>query len=72
NQNREFAYRQSNITDSSGNFTLVVPYSTEGPSVSGTKFDTGPIGPYQLMIGDKKYDVRVPENVVMTGGIIGI
>jgi len=72
NQNREFTYRQSNITDGSGNFMLVVPYSTEGPSVSGTNFDTGPVGPYELMIGDKTYDVSVPEEVVMTGGVIGI
>ena len=72
NQNREFAYRQSNITDGSGNFMLVVPYSTEGPSISGTKFDIGPTGPYQLTIGDKKHDVHVPEEVVMTGGVIEI
>ncbi len=72
NQNREFTYMQSNITDSSGRFTLVVPYSTEGPSTSGTKFDTSPIGPYQLTVEDKKYDVKVPEEMVMTGGVIKV
>lgn len=72
NQEREFVYKQSNITDSGGRFTLVVPYSTEGPGESGTKFDTGPEGPYQLTIGDKNYDVNVPEDTVMTGGIIKV
>jgi oligosaccharyl transferase (archaeosortase A-associated) len=72
NQNREFVYRQSNITDGSGNFMLVVPYSTQGPATWSTKFDTGPTGPYQLTVGNKKYDVKVPEEIVMTGGIITI
>ena len=38
NSNRAFIYRQSNV--SNGQFTLVVPYSTEGPIAGGTNFDT--------------------------------
>jgi oligosaccharyl transferase (archaeosortase A-associated) len=72
NQNREFVYRQSNMTSKGGNFTLIVPYSTEGPATWSTRFDTGPIGPYQLKVGDKEYSVKVPEETVMTGGIITI
>ncbi|MDD1758371.1 MAG: oligosaccharyl transferase, archaeosortase A system-associated [Methanotrichaceae archaeon] len=70
NKNRGFVYRQSNTTDSNGEFTLVVPYSTEGPLLNGTNFDTIPIGPYQLSVGDKTYEVRVPEDYVLNGGEI--
>jgi oligosaccharyl transferase (archaeosortase A-associated) len=72
NQGRTFVYKQSNITDASGNFTLVVPYSTEGPASWSTQFDTGPTGPYQLMAGGKVYEINVPEEDVMTGGTIEI
>ena len=70
NSKRAFIYRQSNV--SNGQFTLVVPYSTEGPIAGGTNFDTKPIGAYQLVVGDKTYEVRVPEEMVMTGGVIKI
>jgi oligosaccharyl transferase (archaeosortase A-associated) len=70
NKNRGFIYRQSNTTDSKGEFTLVVPYSTEGPNLNGTNFDTVPIGPYQLSVGDKIYEVRVPEYYVLNGSEI--
>ena len=72
NIDRTFVYQQSNVTDSSGQFTLVVPYSTEGPIAGGTNFDTLPIGPYQLMIGDTAYEVRVPEEYVLSGSEIRI
>ena len=72
NQNRNFVYSQSNVTGSDGQFVLVVPYSTEGPIEGDTKFDTKPIGAYQLVVGDKTYEVRVPEETVMTGEIIKI
>ncbi|MFB3765304.1 MAG: oligosaccharyl transferase, archaeosortase A system-associated [Methanotrichaceae archaeon] len=73
NQNREFTYSQSNTTDASGNFTLQVPYSTQGPSASGTKFDTGPSRSYyELMADGKVYQVSVPEEAVMAGGTINV
>lgn len=72
NQERVFVYKQSNTTGADGNFTLVVPYSTEGYSTSGTKFDTGPIGHYQLAIGNNVTDVSVPEEYVMNGGIMKV
>lgn len=70
NSNRAFVYRQSNV--SNGQFTLVVPYSTEGPIAGGTNFDTKPIGAYQLVVGDKTYEVRVPEEMVLSGGVIKV
>jgi oligosaccharyl transferase (archaeosortase A-associated) len=72
NKNRAFIYRQSNTTDSDGKFTLVVPYSTEGPTLNSTNFDVVPVGPYQLNIADRTYEVKVPENFVLTGGSIGL
>ncbi len=72
NKDREFNYIQSNTTDSKGEFTLVVPYSTEGPASWGTKFDTGPSGPYQLVVGDKVYEVKIPEEYVMSGSVITV
>lgn len=70
NSKRAFIYRQSNV--SNGQFTLVVPYSTEGTIAEGTNFDTKPIGAYQLVVGDKAYEVRVPEEMVMTGGVVKV
>jgi oligosaccharyl transferase (archaeosortase A-associated) len=70
NSKRAFIYKQSNI--SNGHFTLVVPYSTEGPIASGTQFDTKPIGAYQLVVGDKAYEVKVPEEMVLSGGVIKV
>jgi oligosaccharyl transferase (archaeosortase A-associated) len=72
NIDRAFVYRQSNVTDASGQFTLVVPYSTEGPIAGGTNFDTRPMGPYQLSVGDTNYEVRVPEEYVLSGGEIDV
>jgi dolichyl-diphosphooligosaccharide--protein glycosyltransferase len=70
NKERAFIYQQSNVTDSKGEFTLVVPYSTTGPIASGTNFDTKPLGSYRLTVGEKVTDVAVPEEAVMSGTVI--
>ncbi len=70
NQNRAFLYQQSNISDASGRFILVLPYSTEGPIASGTNFDTKPMSAYQLSVGDKTYELKVPEEYVLSGDVI--
>jgi dolichyl-diphosphooligosaccharide--protein glycosyltransferase len=70
NQNRAFLYQQSNISDASGQFTLVLPYSTEGSIAGSTNFDTMPMGAYQLSVGDKVYELRVPEEYVLSGAVI--
>jgi oligosaccharyl transferase (archaeosortase A-associated) len=72
NRDRPFIYQQSSISNADGEFTLVVPYSTEGPIPSGTNFDTKPLGAYQVMVGDKTYEVRVPEEYVLSGAVITI
>ncbi|KQC14847.1 MAG: hypothetical protein APR56_02980 [Methanosaeta sp. SDB] len=72
NQGRTFEYRQSTVADSNGEFSLVVPYSTEGPVDWSTNFDTGPLGPYTLRVGSVQYDVRVPEGAVISGSSINI
>ncbi len=72
NRGRNFLYKQSNVVDSNGEFSLVVPYSTEGPAAWSTNFDTGPLGPYTLKVGSVQYDVRVPEGAVIAGSSINI
>jgi len=72
NQNRAFLYKQSNTTDDSGRFVLVLPYSTEGPIASGTNFDTKPMSAYQLSVGDKAYELKVPEEYVLSGAAIAV
>lgn len=72
NQNRIFEYRQSNITNSDGQFTLVLPYSTEGPIAGGTQFDSMPQGNYTLYVGNIAYGLRVPEEYVLEGAVISV
>jgi len=72
NQNRAFLYQQSNTSDASGQFTLVLPYSTEGPIASGTKFDTKPMSGYQLSVENKTYELKVPEEYVLSGAVVNV
>ncbi len=72
NQNRMFEYRQSNVSNSDGQFVLVLPYSTEGPISGGTQFDTKAGGNYTLYVGDVVYGLRVPEEYVLAGASINI
>jgi len=72
NRNRAFLYQQSNITDEQGQFTLVLPYSTEGPIEGATNFDTKPMSAYQLNVGDRQAELRVPEDYVLSGEVITV
>jgi dolichyl-diphosphooligosaccharide--protein glycosyltransferase len=72
NKNRPFIYQQSIKSNANGEFTLIVPYSTEGPIVGGTNFDTKPLSAYQVSVGDKSYEVKVPEDYVLSGAVITI
>jgi len=72
NKGRAFVYQQSTKTASNSEFTLTVPYSTEGPIANGTNFDTRPLGPYQVSVGDKTQSVKVPEEYVLSGSVITI
>ncbi|MCU0637449.1 MAG: oligosaccharyl transferase, archaeosortase A system-associated [Methanothrix sp.] len=72
NRNRPFLYQQSNISDADGRFTLVLPYSTEGPIANGTNFDTKPMSAYLLNVGGQQSELRVPEEYVLSGEVISI
>ena len=72
NENRAFLYQQSNVSDASGHFTLVLPYSTEGPIAGGTNFDTKPMTSYTLTVGDKSFELKVPEEFVLAGDVITV
>jgi len=72
NMNRAFLYQQSNISGADGRFTLVLPYSTEGPIDGGTNFDTKPMSAYQLNVGDRQAELRVPEDYVLSGEVITV
>ena len=70
NQNRTFNYTQT--TTSNGSYEFIVPYSTEGSMLGGTQFDTMPVGPYTIMVGNLMKEFRVTEEQVMTGETISI
>lgn len=72
NENRAFLYQQSNVSDASGHFTLVLPYSTEGPIAGGTNFDTKPMTSYTLTVGDRSFELKVPEEFVLAGDVITV
>jgi len=67
NQGRTFEYSQSTTADSQGKYELTVPYSTEGPIVGETQFDTAPSGPYLLSYGNTTKEVKVSEEDVLKG-----
>jgi len=69
---RSFVYQKSTAAGSDGQFSLVVPYSTEGPESWSTNFDVGPVGPYTLRVGNVQYEVRVPEGAVIAGSSISL
>jgi|GEM_PF-85217 len=68
NRNRTFNYINRIEADAAGNFTLVVPYATEG-----TPYDTGPAGDYTLSInGLPARSIRVSDQQVLGGELIDI
>ncbi|CAD6491914.1 MAG: Oligosaccharyl transferase STT3 subunit [Candidatus Argoarchaeum ethanivorans] len=71
NQGRTFEYAQT-TTASNGTFTFIVPYSTNGPMVNGTNFDTAPSDLYTLTIGEALHRVPVSEEDVMNANIIEV
>ncbi|MCX9012757.1 MAG: oligosaccharyl transferase, archaeosortase A system-associated [Candidatus Methanoperedens sp.] len=66
NRNRTFNYINRIEADARGNFTLVVPYATEG-----TPYGTGPDGNYTLSVnGLPARSIRVSNQQVMRGDSI--
>jgi len=71
NQGRTFEYAQT-TTASNGTFTFIVPYSTDGPMVNGTNFDTAPSDLYTITIGGTLHRVPVSEEDVMNANIVEV
>jgi len=71
NQGRTFEYAQT-TTASNGTFTFIVPYSTNGPMVNGTNFDTAPSDLYAITIGGTLHRVPVSEEDVMNANIVEV
>ncbi len=68
NTNRTFNYISKAVSDPGGNFTLVVPYATEG-----TPYETMPIGSYTLLInGAAAKNISVTNNQITDGSTIDL
>ena len=71
NQGRLFTYTQT-TTAGNGTYSFEVPYSTLGPLLDETNFDTRPTGPYTITAGDVSKTVDVAEQDVLDGGIVTV
>ncbi|CAJ35476.1 oligosaccharyl transferase, archaeosortase A system-associated [Methanocella arvoryzae] len=69
---RTFKYLQSAVADSSGSFTLTVPYATEAMNGTGYSSAVTPAGKYTLTIGNSTSQVDVPERAVQNGETINV
>ena len=72
NQGRTFNYTQPAIASDDGKFHFTLPYSTEGPIVGETQFDTIPTGSYTVEVGDVTREVRITEREVLDGGVVEV
>ena len=66
NQGRVFTYTQT-TTAANVSYSLIVPYSTQGPISGETNFDTMPTGPYTITAGGISQIVDVSEEDVLEG-----
>jgi dolichyl-diphosphooligosaccharide--protein glycosyltransferase len=66
NQGRVFTYTQT-TTAENGSYSLIVPYSTQGPIPGETNFDTMPTGPYTITAGGISQALDVSEEDVLEG-----
>ncbi len=60
------------MTSSNGTYVFIVPYSTLGPILGETRFDTGPAGPYSVTAVNVSKQVAVGEKDVLDGGTLTI
>lgn len=68
NSNRTFNYISKAVSDASGNFTLVVPYPTEG-----TSYETLPINGYTLHInGVAVKNISISNQQVLDGSLVDL
>lgn len=71
NQGRFFTYTQTATADN-GTYTIVVPYSTLGPISGETNFDTRPVGPYIITVGNESGTIDVSEQDVLNGKTVTV
>ncbi|MGM0771562.1 MAG: hypothetical protein ACQESU_08140, partial [Halobacteriota archaeon] len=57
---------------SDGTYSFTVPYSTLGPIMGETQFDTMPAGPYTITHGSVVEEVDVSERDVLDGNVIEV
>ena len=75
NQGRTFEYVQTVTATPDGTFTLIAPYSTDGPIApgdGGTWFDTAPSDMYTVTTAIGSYPVSVSEADVLAGNVITV
>jgi len=75
NQGRTFEYVQTVTATPDGTFTLIAPYSTDGPIApgdGGTWFDTAPSDMYTVTTATGSYPVSVSEADVLAGNVITV
>ena len=75
NQGRTFEYVQTATASPDGTFTLIAPYSTDGPIApgdGGTWFDTAPSDMYTVITAIGSYPVSVSEADVLAGNVIEV
>ena len=75
NQGRTFEYVQTATATPDGTFTLIAPYSTDGPIApadGGTLFDTAPSDMYTVTTAIGSYPVSVSEADVLAGNVITV
>ncbi|MBU4076919.1 MAG: oligosaccharyl transferase, archaeosortase A system-associated [Euryarchaeota archaeon] len=66
NTNRTFNYIVKTISDANGNFTLVVPYATEG-----TPYETGPINAYSMYINNVTVkNISISNKQILDGSLV--
>jgi len=75
NQGRTFEYVRTVTASPDGTFTLIAPYSTDGPITpadGGTLFDTAPSDLYTVTTATRSYPVSVSEADVLAGTVIAV
>jgi len=73
NIGRNITYSQKTISNSEGDYILIVPYSTTGTIPEGTQFDTKSVGGYKLIsygTNQEINDIIVNEISILNGDTI--
>jgi dolichyl-diphosphooligosaccharide--protein glycosyltransferase len=69
---RTFTYTQAGVADSTGSYSLMVPYATEAMNGINYSSDVKPLGKYTVAAGNSTVLVDVPEHAVQNGETISV